>query len=73
MSVQQEYDKKVHYGDYEVTGGLSVFSKQFDDAYYYEGDDLGVAFDLKHTLFKLWAPTACAGYYGCGLVFCGML
>ncbi|WP_426348851.1 type I pullulanase [Alloiococcus sp. CFN-8] len=35
-------------------------SKEFEDEYYYEGDDLGAVYSHEKTVFKLWAPTASA-------------
>lgn len=35
-----------------------VRSKRFNEEFYYGGDDLGYTYDEKHTVFKLWAPTA---------------
>ncbi len=33
-------------------------SKEFEDAYTYEGDDLGAAYTAEKTTFRVWAPTA---------------
>ena len=35
-------------------------SKEFIEAYTYEGDDLGAVVRGDHTVFKVWAPTASA-------------
>lgn len=35
-----------------------VKTKRFDDAFYYDGDDLGFTYSNTHTSFALWAPTA---------------
>ena len=35
-------------------------SREFIDAYYYDGDDLGAVIDGDKTVFKVWAPTASA-------------
>lgn len=37
--------------------GSVVRTKEFDEMYAYDGD-LGIKYDKKKTLFKLWAPTA---------------
>ncbi|PZD97007.1 type I pullulanase [Paenibacillus sambharensis] len=58
MAVQKEQDTVIDYGDVSVTGGLSVFSEEFDHAFYYDGDDLGVTCREGLTRFRLWAPTA---------------
>lgn len=58
MAVQKELDYKISYGDLSVTGGVSVFSEEFDDLYYYDGDDLGCTYTKQETMLKLWAPTA---------------
>lgn len=37
----------------------SIFSTEvFEEAYTYEGDDLGVTYSTDSSVFKLWAPTA---------------
>ena len=33
-------------------------SAEFEDAYYYEGDDLGAVWSAASTTFRVWAPTA---------------
>lgn len=38
-------------------GGV-IHSKEFDERYAYEGNDLGPNYTADRTLFKLWAPTA---------------
>lgn len=58
MSVQKDREMTANYGDPVITGGLSVFDKEFDAAYYYEGNDLGISYSPEQTTFKLWAPTA---------------
>ncbi|WP_068776263.1 type I pullulanase [Paenibacillus sp. FJAT-26967] len=58
MAVQKEPDYAIDYGDPAASAGISVFSEQFDDAFYYDGDDLGARYAADGTDFKLWAPTA---------------
>lgn len=58
MSVQKEMDVVTDYGDLAVTDGISVFDPKFDEAFYYDGDDLGVTYTPEQTTFRLWAPTA---------------
>lgn len=58
MAVQKGIDYEILYGDAELVGGLSVFSKEFDEAYAYDGDDLGCRYTPEKTSFCLWAPTA---------------
>ncbi|NMO97787.1 type I pullulanase [Paenibacillus lemnae] len=58
MAVQKENHAYVDYGDINVTGGVSVFSSEFDEQFYYDGDDLGAAYTSEQTNFRLWAPTA---------------
>lgn len=58
MAVQKELDYAIEYGDPETTGGLSVFSEQFDEAYAYDGHDLGLNYSPDGSEFVLWAPTA---------------
>ncbi|MGM1045122.1 MAG: type I pullulanase [Bacillota bacterium] len=58
MSVQKESNVIIDYGDLSVTGGISVFSKEFDKAFYYDGEDLGLTYSLVSSKFRLWAPTS---------------
>lgn len=58
MSVQKEIDVVTDYGDLSVTDGVSVFDAEFDEMFYYDGDDLGVTYTPERTVFRLWAPTA---------------
>lgn len=62
MSVQKESDAVIHYGDLYVTGGVSVFDKEFDELFYYEGTDLGLTYRPQESAFRLWAPTASEAY-----------
>lgn len=62
MSVQKEIDIRIHYGDLEVTNGISVFDPKFDDMFYYDGDDLGATYTPEETKFRLWAPTSTEAY-----------
>lgn len=62
MAVQKDIDYEISYGDPSVTGGVSVFAKEFDDLFYYEKDDLGCTFSKESTVLKLWAPTASQAY-----------
>lgn len=62
MAVQNEIDEQICYGDPALTGGLSVFSKEFDEAYRYDGDDLGCRYSSGRFMFALWAPTAELAY-----------
>ncbi|MCZ8519766.1 MULTISPECIES: type I pullulanase [Paenibacillus] len=58
MSIQHELDFTIHYGDPEVTGRLVVGTKAFDEAFFYDGDDLGLTYTPGRSFFRLWAPTA---------------
>ncbi|WP_314000868.1 type I pullulanase [uncultured Paenibacillus sp.] len=62
MAVQREIDYEIDFGNPEVTSGISVFSREFDTAFAYHGDDLGTAYTKNHTVFRLWAPTATEAY-----------
>ena len=35
-----------------------AFSKEFEEKYCYEGNDLGANYSKDETIFKVWAPTA---------------
>ncbi|GIP36998.1 hypothetical protein J31TS4_02780 [Paenibacillus sp. J31TS4] len=58
MAVQREPDGPIVYGDPEVIGGLAIGSAAFDEAFAYEGNDLGCTYSGERSVFKLWAPTA---------------
>jgi pullulanase len=58
MAVQKEIDYEIEYGDLSVTGGLSVFSPEFDETFFYDGEDLGCRYTPDEARFVLWAPTA---------------
>ncbi|MGF7049355.1 type I pullulanase [Paenibacillus sp. DS2015] len=62
MSVQVEQDIAFDYGDLKMTDGISVFDKEFDEVFYYGGNDLGAVYTPDKTIFRLWAPTASEAY-----------
>ncbi|MEH7096568.1 type I pullulanase [Neobacillus vireti] len=45
-------------GKTDLQIGAVIRTDQFDEKFYYEGNDLGVTFQAGQTCFKLWAPTA---------------
>jgi pullulanase len=47
-----------HGGKIDLQVGAVIRTKEFDEYFYYEGQDLGVICSPDHTCFKLWAPTA---------------
>jgi pullulanase len=46
------------YGTLAVSNSKVFSTKEFEEAYYYEGDDLGAVWSKDKTTFRLWAPTA---------------
>lgn len=46
------------FGSATVEIGAAVRSKEFDDMFYYDGNDLGNTYKKDKTSFRLWAPTA---------------
>ncbi|RUT29913.1 type I pullulanase [Paenibacillus zeisoli] len=58
MSVQIDRNVHIDYGDPARTGGVSIFAPEFDDHFFYNGDDLGVRYSKDCCAFRLWAPTA---------------
>ena len=46
------------FGEQVFELGDIVRSKEFDELYYYNGDDLGNSYSQEKTSFRLWAPTA---------------
>ena len=46
------------YGDISVTFGAVYSSSEFEEAFYYDGDDLGATYSKESTTFKVWSPLA---------------
>ncbi|WP_052476713.1 type I pullulanase [Jeotgalibacillus campisalis] len=46
------------FGEATVQVGKVVRSEEFDEEYFYDGDDLGNTYTEEQTDFKVWAPTA---------------
>ena len=46
------------YGTYSATLGNILNSEEFEDAFYYDGDDLGATYSKESTTFKVWSPFA---------------
>ena len=44
--------------EYPINMPIIYSTKEFEDKYTYEGDDLGATYSKDKTTFKLWAPTA---------------
>ena len=42
--------------------GFYVRSKEFNDDFYYDGDDLGSIYTKEYTDFKVWSPIACEAF-----------
>jgi pullulanase len=49
-------DECNHETDLQI--GAVIRTKEFDEAYYYDGNDLGVTYTPQSTVCKVWAPTA---------------
>ena len=47
-----------HLGIYPLNVNPLASLKEFDDRFYYDGDDLGFTYSRKETSFALWAPLA---------------
>lgn len=47
-----------HGGETDLQIGAVIRTEEFDQLFFYDGNDLGVDFTQKKTTFKLWAPTA---------------
>lgn len=50
--------KKEGYQERTVRIGNAFSTEEFEKAYYYDGDDLGVSYTKDKTSFRVWAPTA---------------
>ncbi|HEX3022216.1 MAG TPA: type I pullulanase, partial [Lachnospiraceae bacterium] len=46
------------YGSRPVAMGEAFSSKEFEEAFYYDGTDLGTVYTPEKTDFRVWAPTA---------------
>ena len=44
--------------EYQINMPIIYSTKEFEDKYTYEGDDLGAVYSSDKTTFRLWAPTA---------------
>ncbi|MFZ7944940.1 MULTISPECIES: type I pullulanase [Bacillaceae] len=55
---QQYWIVDEHGGKTDLQIGAVIRTEAFDEAFYYDGNDLGVTFQGGQTQFKLWAPTA---------------
>lgn len=59
LNLKKTYTVKVeNYGEANTEIGKVVGSKKFDDLFYYDGNDLGNAYEPSGTKFRLWAPIA---------------
>lgn len=47
-----------HGGETDLQIGAVIRTEEFDQMFFYDGDDLGAAFTKEKTTFKVWAPTA---------------
>jgi pullulanase len=46
------------YGELPVSSTKVFSTKEFEDAFYYDGNDLGAVWTKEKTSFRVWAPTA---------------
>lgn len=46
------------YGEEQISVGDAFSETEFEEAYYYQGDDLGATYTPEETSFRVWAPTA---------------
>ncbi|SEM39383.1 pullulanase [Mesobacillus persicus] len=47
-----------HGGKTDLQIGAVIRTNEFDETFYYTGNDLGAKLQSSHTVFKVWAPTA---------------
>ncbi len=50
------YEEQGAFTDLQM--GAVIRTKEFDEQFYYDGNDLGITYTPQQTTFKLWAPTA---------------
>ncbi|MBQ1193625.1 MAG: type I pullulanase [Lachnospiraceae bacterium] len=50
--------KSPTYGEFEISYGEVFSTDEFEEQFYYDGDDLGSTWSKESTTFKVWSPTA---------------
>ncbi|MFE9078272.1 type I pullulanase [Bacillus mobilis] len=59
IDLKQSYKVKIeNLADAYTEIGKVIRSEEFDDSFYYGGNDLGNIYTPQHTKFRVWAPTA---------------
>ena len=60
INLEESYliSKEGFKGEIEVSYTGLFDSEEFNEAFYYDGDDLGFTYSKEKTVFKVWAPTA---------------
>ncbi|MFB5563144.1 type I pullulanase [Bacillus cereus] len=59
VDLKQTYKVKIeNLADTNTEIGKVIRSEEFDNLFYYGGNDLGNTYTPQHTKFRLWAPTA---------------
>ncbi|PDZ05560.1 type I pullulanase [Bacillus cereus] len=59
IDLKQSYKVKIeNVADAYTEIGKVIRSEEFDDSFYYGGNDLGNIYTPQHTKFRVWAPTA---------------
>lgn len=59
IDLKQTYKVKIeNLADTNTEIGKVIRSEEFDNLFYYGGNDLGNTYTPQHTMFRLWAPTA---------------
>ncbi|MBH0336678.1 pullulanase, partial [Bacillus thuringiensis] len=59
IDLKQTYKLKIeNLADTNTEIGKVIRSEEFDNVFYYSGNDLGNTYTAQHTKFRVWAPTA---------------
>ncbi|MGG0459527.1 type I pullulanase [Bacillus mycoides] len=59
IDLKQTYKVKIaNLADTNTEIGKVIRSEEFDNLFYYDGNDLGNIYTPQHTKFRVWAPTA---------------
>lgn len=59
IDLKQTYKLKIeNLADTNTEIGKVIRSEEFDNLFYYSGNDLGNTYTAQHTKFRVWAPTA---------------
>nr|WP_297708144.1 type I pullulanase [uncultured Butyrivibrio sp.] len=62
LDINRSYRLEFDGQAYQINMPIVYSTKEFEDKYTYEGNDLGASYNKEKTTFRLWAPTAEEAY-----------